>query len=46
MKLDDINFSALAELVEKMDAPPVRWVSSISATAYDPGKWEQIRTTG
>jgi hypothetical protein len=45
MKLD-LDFSALAKLVEKMGASPVRWVSSISATAYDPGKWEQIRTTG
>jgi hypothetical protein len=45
MKLD-LDFSALAKLVEKMGASPVHWVSSISATVYDPGKWEQIRTTG
>jgi hypothetical protein len=46
MKLDDIDFSALAKLLEKMGAPLIPWTSGVSVTAYDPGKWEQIRTTG
>jgi hypothetical protein len=36
MKLDDINFSALAKLVEKMDAPPVRWESGVIFMPLNP----------
>jgi hypothetical protein len=36
MKLDDINFSALAKLVEKMGASPVRWESGVIFTPPDP----------